>query len=182
MRSLRDVLFLHAFYRRYGTDRDPRAACRHQLYLIIQTIIPGRPNTTISLILLAIVLGLPGLLIVITSRKIACIGWMLVYLLSLPIWNFVLFLSQLHLGTGFARKRPTLGKLDLSGANAKNVTAAPVSALPLARIINDISKTSYPEDIKSPAPDSTSMLRRARSSELAEYAVRQVLINGHCQI
>jgi len=33
---------------------------------------------------------LPGLLIVLTSRKIAYVGWMFVYLLSLPVWNFVL--------------------------------------------------------------------------------------------
>jgi len=39
---------------------------------------------------LAIVLGLPGLLIIITTRKIAYVGWMLVYLLSLPLWNGVL--------------------------------------------------------------------------------------------
>jgi chitin synthase len=66
------------------------AAISFTMYLIIQTIIPGGPNTTISLILLAIILGLPGLLIVITSRKVAYIGWMLVYLFSLPIWNFAL--------------------------------------------------------------------------------------------
>ncbi|THU86005.1 hypothetical protein K435DRAFT_373679 [Dendrothele bispora CBS 962.96] len=66
------------------------AAIAFTLYLIIVSIIPGGTNTTIPLILLAIVLGLPGLLIVVTSRKIAYIGWMLVYLLSLPIWNGIL--------------------------------------------------------------------------------------------
>ncbi|KAI0068065.1 hypothetical protein BV25DRAFT_513849 [Artomyces pyxidatus] len=66
------------------------AAISFTLYLIISSIIPGGPNTTIPLILLAIVLGLPGLLIVITTRKIAYVGWMLVYLLSLPIWNGLL--------------------------------------------------------------------------------------------
>ncbi|THH30224.1 hypothetical protein EUX98_g3956 [Antrodiella citrinella] len=66
------------------------AAISFTLYLIISTIIPGGPNTTIPLILLAIVLGLPGVLIVITSRKIAYIGWMIIYLLSLVIWNGVL--------------------------------------------------------------------------------------------
>ncbi|KAF9011219.1 glycosyltransferase family 2 protein [Cyathus striatus] len=66
------------------------AAIAFTLYLIISSIIPGGPNTTIPLILLAIVLGLPGLLIVVTSRKIAYVGWMLVYLLSLPIWNGIL--------------------------------------------------------------------------------------------
>ncbi|PLW16594.1 hypothetical protein PCANC_15312 [Puccinia coronata f. sp. avenae] len=59
-------------------------------YIIILTIIPGTEKPIISLILLAFILGLPGLLIVITSRRIAYIGWMLIYLLSLPIWNAVL--------------------------------------------------------------------------------------------
>ncbi|KAI0673927.1 glycosyltransferase family 2 protein [Trametes maxima] len=66
------------------------AAISFTIYLIISSIVPGGPDTTIPLILLAIVLGLPGLLIVITSRKIAYVGWMLVYLLSLPIWNGIL--------------------------------------------------------------------------------------------
>ncbi|KAI0789465.1 chitin synthase-domain-containing protein [Abortiporus biennis] len=66
------------------------AAISFTLYLVIVSIIPGGTNTTIPLILLAIVLGLPGVLIVITSRKVAYIGWMLVYLLSLPIWNGIL--------------------------------------------------------------------------------------------
>ncbi|KAF5385048.1 hypothetical protein D9615_001006 [Tricholomella constricta] len=66
------------------------AAIAFTLYLIIVSIIPGGSNTTIPLILLAIVLGLPGLLIVVTSRKIAYFGWMLVYLISIPIWNGIL--------------------------------------------------------------------------------------------
>jgi len=63
------------------------AAIAFTIYLIVISIIPGGTNTTIPLILLAIVLGLPGILIVVTSRKIAYVGWMLVYLISLPIWN-----------------------------------------------------------------------------------------------
>ncbi|KAG7099987.1 hypothetical protein E1B28_001780 [Marasmius oreades] len=66
------------------------AAIAFTLYLIIVSIIPGGTDTTIPLILLAFVLGLPGILIVITSKKVAYIGWMLVYLLSLPIWNGIL--------------------------------------------------------------------------------------------
>ncbi|KAF9225234.1 glycosyltransferase family 2 protein [Gyrodon lividus] len=66
------------------------AAISFTLYLIIISIIPGGTNTTIPLVLLGIVLGLPGLLIVVTSRKIAYVGWMLIYLLSLPIWNGLL--------------------------------------------------------------------------------------------
>ncbi|KAG1836920.1 chitin synthase-domain-containing protein [Suillus tomentosus] len=47
------------------------AAISFTLYLIIISIIPGGANTTIPLVLLAIVLGLPGLLIVVKSRKVA---------------------------------------------------------------------------------------------------------------
>lgn len=63
------------------------AAISFTMYLIIISIIPGGTNTTIPLILLAIVLGLPGVLIVVTSRKLSYVGWMTIYLLSLPIWN-----------------------------------------------------------------------------------------------
>lgn len=47
------------------------------------------PAPIIPLVLLAIILGLPGLLIVVTSRKLSYVGWMFIYLLSLPIWNFI---------------------------------------------------------------------------------------------
>lgn len=66
------------------------AAISFTIYLIISSVIPGHTNTTIPLVLLAIILGLPGLLIVITTRKIAYVGWMIVYLFSLPIWNGIL--------------------------------------------------------------------------------------------
>ncbi|KAG8935722.1 Chitin synthase, class 3 [Tulasnella sp. 418] len=66
------------------------AAISFTIYLIVISIIPGNETPTIPLILLGIILGLPGLLIVVTSRKVAYVGWMLVYLFSLPIWNFVL--------------------------------------------------------------------------------------------
>jgi chitin synthase len=66
------------------------AAIAFTLYIIILAIIPGSTKPVVSLILLAFILGLPGLLIVITSRKVAYVGWMLIYLCSLPIWNFVL--------------------------------------------------------------------------------------------
>jgi len=71
------------------------AAISFTLYILVLAIlpthlIPGGQKPIISLILLAFILGLPGVLIVITSRKVAYIGWMLIYLLSLPIWNLVL--------------------------------------------------------------------------------------------
>jgi chitin synthase len=64
------------------------AAISFTLYLIILACI-GQP-AVLSLILLALILGLPAVLIVMTSRKLVYVGWMLIYLFSLPIWNFVL--------------------------------------------------------------------------------------------
>ncbi|OMH82014.1 Chitin synthase 5 [Zancudomyces culisetae] len=59
------------------------------LYLcIISTF--TRPVPWLPLMLLAIILGLPAILIGLTSRKIEYVGWMLIYLLALVIWNFVL--------------------------------------------------------------------------------------------
>ncbi|KAG0019512.1 Chitin synthase, class 3 [Entomortierella chlamydospora] len=48
------------------------------------------PDTTVPLLLLAAVLGLPAVLIVMTSRKMVYVAWMLVYLCSIFVWNFVL--------------------------------------------------------------------------------------------
>ncbi len=71
------------------------AAISFTLYILVLAVlptrlIPGHAKPIISLILLAFILGLPGVLIVITSRKVAYLGWMLIYLASLPIWNLVL--------------------------------------------------------------------------------------------
>ncbi|OAD67576.1 glycosyltransferase family 2 protein, partial [Phycomyces blakesleeanus NRRL 1555(-)] len=81
--SMQFVIFMELV----GTVALP-AAISFTLYLIIQAIM-GSP-ALIPLILLALVLGLPAVLIVMTSRKIVYVGWMLVYLFSIPIWNFVL--------------------------------------------------------------------------------------------
>lgn len=40
--------------------------------------------------LLGLILGLPGALVIITAHSWTYIVWMLIYLVSLPIWNFVL--------------------------------------------------------------------------------------------
>lgn len=64
------------------------AAISFTLYLIILACI-GQP-AVLSLILLALILGLPAVLILMTSRKLVYVCWMLIYLVSLPIWNFVL--------------------------------------------------------------------------------------------
>lgn len=98
--NLMELLFVHdlcgtfcfsmqfvVFMELVGTLALP-AAISFTLYLIILAII-GRP-AIIPLVLLALILGLPAVLIVMTSRKVVYVGWMLVYLISLPIWNFVL--------------------------------------------------------------------------------------------
>ncbi|RUS28608.1 chitin synthase-domain-containing protein [Jimgerdemannia flammicorona] len=65
------------------------AAISFTLYLVIISFFV-RPVPIIPLLLLAAILGLPAVLIALTTRKMVYVGWMLVYLFSLPIWNFVL--------------------------------------------------------------------------------------------
>ncbi|KAI8364402.1 chitin synthase [Blakeslea trispora] len=64
------------------------AAISFTLYVVVIAIM-GQP-ALLPLILLALILGLPAVLIGMTSRKLIYVGWMLIYLVSLPIWNFVL--------------------------------------------------------------------------------------------
>ncbi|CAG8715151.1 9692_t:CDS:2, partial [Acaulospora morrowiae] len=65
------------------------AAISFTMYLIIISTFQ-RPIPYIPLALLAVVLGLPAILIMLTTRKLIYVGWMIIYLFSLPIWNFVL--------------------------------------------------------------------------------------------
>ncbi|GBC04763.1 hypothetical protein RclHR1_05860001 [Rhizophagus clarus] len=58
-------------------------------YLIVISFVK-KPVPYLPLALLGVVLGLPAILILLTTRKIIYVGWMLIYLFSLPIWNFVL--------------------------------------------------------------------------------------------
>ncbi|EGG12793.1 family 2 glycosyltransferase [Melampsora larici-populina 98AG31] len=60
--------------------------------LVINSIInpPRNFADAIPLILLAAILGLPAILILMTSRNISYVLWMLIYLVALPVWNFVL--------------------------------------------------------------------------------------------
>lgn len=74
-----------------GTATLPVAICL-TLALIINSIItpPTDFETAIPLLLLASVLGLPAVLIIITTGKFIYVAWMFAYLCALPIWNFVL--------------------------------------------------------------------------------------------
>ena len=65
------------------------AAITFTFYLIIISIV-RRPVPVIPLVLLALILGLPAVLIVLTAHRWSYVLWMMVYLLSLPLWNFVL--------------------------------------------------------------------------------------------
>ena len=65
------------------------AAITFTFYLIIISIV-RKPVPTIPLVLLALILGLPAVLIVLTAHRWSYVLWMFIYLLSLPIWNLVL--------------------------------------------------------------------------------------------
>ncbi|CAG8675131.1 4681_t:CDS:2, partial [Acaulospora morrowiae] len=61
-------------------------------WLIISSILkpPHGFSEAIPLLMLAAVLGLPAVLILLTTRKLVYITWMMIYLLALPVWNFIL--------------------------------------------------------------------------------------------
>ncbi|KAI8889377.1 glycosyltransferase family 2 protein [Backusella circina FSU 941] len=65
------------------------AAISFTIYLIVISFFVT-PVPIIPLMLLAAILGLPAILIALTTRKMVYVGWMCVYLFSLPIWNFIL--------------------------------------------------------------------------------------------
>ncbi|GMM35481.1 chitin synthase [Saccharomycopsis crataegensis] len=65
------------------------AAIVFTIYVIIYACIE-KPTPVLTLTLLAVVFGLPALLIVATVSRLSYILWMLIYLVGLPIWNFVL--------------------------------------------------------------------------------------------
>ncbi|ORX81719.1 hypothetical protein K493DRAFT_241521 [Basidiobolus meristosporus CBS 931.73] len=66
----------------------PASIC-FTVYLIVIAFIV-HPPPIIPLTLLALILGSPAILILLTSRKLVYIAWMVIYLISLPIWNLVL--------------------------------------------------------------------------------------------
>lgn len=65
------------------------AAIAFTLYVVVIATYK-KPTPVLSLVLLALILGLPGVLIVVTATRVSYVGWMLIYLCALPIWNFVL--------------------------------------------------------------------------------------------
>jgi len=62
-------------------------------YLLIVGVALSPPKTfpeAIPIVLLIGVLGLPAVLILITTGKVVYVFWMFIYLAALPIWNFIL--------------------------------------------------------------------------------------------
>ncbi|KAK8853481.1 chitin synthase 1 [Kwoniella newhampshirensis] len=74
-----------------GTVVLPVAICLTGALIVNSIITPPKSfEEAIPLMLLAVVLGLPAILILITTRKVIYVAWMACYLIALPIWNFVL--------------------------------------------------------------------------------------------
>ena len=72
----------------FGTVSLP-AAVVLTVYLVFSCAVYGSANL-IPLLLLLITLFLPGILVLMTTRKPVYVLWMFVYLLALPIWNLAL--------------------------------------------------------------------------------------------
>ncbi|SGZ55635.1 CIC11C00000002195 [Sungouiella intermedia] len=65
------------------------AAITFTIYVVVYAIV-SRPTPVMSLVLLGVIFGLPGLLIVITVSSLKYLIYFFIYILALPIWNFVL--------------------------------------------------------------------------------------------
>ncbi|KAI1002278.1 Chitin synthase 4 [Podosphaera aphanis] len=65
------------------------AAIVFTFYVVTISILYSPPQI-IPLVLLALILGLPAVLIVLTAHRWSYVAWMLIYLISLPVWNFIL--------------------------------------------------------------------------------------------
>lgn len=68
------------------------AAFAFTVYILVRAIVV-RPVPLFPLLMLVLILGLPGVLILVTAHEWKYVLWMFIYLLSLPVWNFVLPLN-----------------------------------------------------------------------------------------
>lgn len=71
-----------------GTLVLPMAICI-TIYVIVYAIV-STPTPVMSLVLLSVIFGLPGILIVVTVSSWSYFVYFLIYLLALPVWNLVL--------------------------------------------------------------------------------------------
>ncbi len=59
------------------------------LYLTFHALISGIPSN-LSLYILLGTLFAPGILVILATKKLEYLGWLGLYFVSLPIWNFLL--------------------------------------------------------------------------------------------
>ena len=59
------------------------------IYFIVEAII-WKTVDTLNLIMVVGALGLPGMVIILVTGHIANVFWMIIYMISLPIWNLIL--------------------------------------------------------------------------------------------
>ncbi|KAG6829551.1 hypothetical protein H0H92_004220 [Tricholoma furcatifolium] len=85
--SMQFVVFMDLL----GTVVLPIAISLTYALIVSAAISPPKSfEQAIPIMLLCAVLGLPAILILITTRKVVYVFWMLIYLAALPIWNFAL--------------------------------------------------------------------------------------------
>ncbi|KDQ21489.1 glycosyltransferase family 2 protein [Botryobasidium botryosum FD-172 SS1] len=85
--SMQFVVFMDLL----GTTVLPVAICLTYALVVGMAMNPPKSfDTAIPLMLLLTVLGLPAILILITTRKVVYVFWMMIYLIALPVWNFML--------------------------------------------------------------------------------------------
>ncbi|BGP18458.1 hypothetical protein JCM10213_003190 [Rhodosporidiobolus nylandii] len=96
---------------------------------------PAGFSDAIPLVLLAGVLGLPGILIIITTMKVVYVGWLLVYLIALPVWNFVLPVYAFSKFDDFSwgETRKVAGEAKGSDDHGTSTGVNAASAVPLRR-------------------------------------------------
>ena len=96
---------------------------------------PSNFSDAIPLLLLGAVLGLPAVLILLATGKVVYVSWMLIYLLSLPIWNFVLpVYAYWHFDDfSWGQTRQVAGEKRDQGHADKVGDAIEVNAVPLRR-------------------------------------------------
>ncbi|KAG9035329.1 Chitin synthase, class 1 [Tulasnella sp. JGI-2019a] len=85
--SMQFVVFMDLI----GTTVLPVAICLTYTLVVNMALNPPKSfDQAIPLMLLCAVIGLPAVLILLTTRKVVYVFWMLIYLMALPVWNFVL--------------------------------------------------------------------------------------------
>lgn len=100
--------------------------------LIISSIIG--PVQVLPLLLLGGVLGLPAVLILLTTRRVVYVYWLLVYLTALPIWNFIFPVYAFWHFDDFSwgETRKVEGEVDKGHAESDGITVSG-SLIPLKR-------------------------------------------------